>query len=72
MTGYNTDYDGFSYLIDVSGISAENKKCLVLGSGGASLTVIAVLKDKKRAKLSIFHAREKTITKISTDILTRT
>lgn len=25
LTGYNTDYDGFSYLIDVSGISAENK-----------------------------------------------
>ena len=51
LTGYNTDYDGFSYLIDVSGISAENKKCLVLGSGGASLTVIAVLKDKKAREI---------------------
>ena len=51
LTGYNTDYDGFSYLIDISGISAENKKCLVLGSGGASLTVIAVLKDKKAREI---------------------
>ena len=45
LKGYNTDYDGFIYLLEKTGISPEGKKCLVLGSGGASLTVQAVLRD---------------------------
>lgn len=45
LYGYNTDYDGFLYLIKLSNIEAAGKKFLVLGSGGASLTIIAVLKD---------------------------
>lgn len=45
LTGYNTDYDGFLYLIKLSGIEVCNKKCLVLGTGGASLTVNTVLRD---------------------------
>lgn len=45
LYGDNTDYDGFSYMLQKSGISVQNKKVLVLGSGGASLTVIAVLND---------------------------
>lgn len=45
LTGYNTDYDGFLYLIKLSGVEVRNKKCLVLGTGGASLTVNAVLRD---------------------------
>lgn len=45
LYGDNTDYDGFSYMLQKSGISVRNKKVLVLGSGGASLTVIAVLND---------------------------
>ncbi|MBR3767331.1 MAG: AAA family ATPase [Clostridia bacterium] len=45
LYGYNTDYYGFSYMLNVSGIEVKDKKVLVLGSGGASLTVIAVLKD---------------------------
>ncbi len=46
LYGYNTDYFGFQYMLEKSGITVENKKCLVLGNGGASLTVQAVLKDK--------------------------
>jgi len=45
LKGYNTDYFGFSYLLKSSGICVKGMKCLVLGSGGASLTVQAVLKD---------------------------
>ncbi len=45
LYGYNTDYYGFSYMVNVSGIKIKDKKVLVLGSGGASLTVIAVLTD---------------------------
>lgn len=45
LYGYNTDYYGFSYMAEKSGIEIENKKVLILGSGGASLTVKAVLSD---------------------------
>ena len=46
LHGYNTDYFGFEYMLEKSGISIKDKKVLVLGSGGASATVEAVLKDK--------------------------
>ncbi len=45
LYGYNTDYYGFSYMVQKSGIEIENKKVLILGSGGASLTVSTVLSD---------------------------
>lgn len=45
LYGDNTDYFGFLYMIKKSGISVGNKKALVLGTGGASLTAVAVLKD---------------------------
>lgn len=45
LYGYNTDYYGFSYMVNVSGIEIKGKKVLVLGTGGASLTVISVLTD---------------------------
>ena len=39
LYGDNTDYTGFLYLLDRSGLTVQGKKCLVLGSGGASLAV---------------------------------
>ena len=45
LLGHNTDYFGFSYMIDKSGLSVTGKKILVLGSGGASVTAVAVLRD---------------------------
>lgn len=45
LYGDNTDYFGFLYMIKKSGIEIKDKKSLVLGSGGASLTAIAVLND---------------------------
>ncbi len=46
LKGYNTDYYGFGYMIDSAGIAVEGKKVLVLGSGGASLTVQTLLADR--------------------------
>ena len=45
LRGDNTDYYGFSYMLTESGIDVAGKKCLVLGSGGASVTTQAVLAD---------------------------
>lgn len=41
--GYNTDYYGFTYMTKKSGINPKGKKAIVLGSGGASLTVVQAL-----------------------------
>ena len=43
LYGHNTDYDGFLSLVRHSGVDVAGKKALVLGSGGASVTVCAVL-----------------------------
>lgn len=43
LYGDNTDFYGFESLTRVSGIDPKGRKCLVLGSGGASVTVRAVL-----------------------------
>ena len=43
--GDNTDYAGFLAMADRCGISLSGKKTLVFGSGGASLAVIAALRD---------------------------
>lgn len=44
LIGYNTDIDGFLYMLRRAGISLRGKKVLVLGSGGASLTAQAAAK----------------------------
>ena len=44
LYGDNTDAYGFESLVKKSGIDVRGKKALVLGSGGASVTVVAVLK----------------------------
>lgn len=45
LIGHNTDYFGFLYMVRRSGIDVAQKKVLVLGSGGASVTVVAVLQE---------------------------
>ena len=45
LYGDNTDYYGFLYTVKRSGIKNENKKVLVLGTGGASLAIKAVISD---------------------------
>lgn len=41
LYGYNTDIDGFLYMLKRADISLEGKKTVILGSGGASLTAQA-------------------------------
>lgn len=45
LIGHNTDYFGFTSMVRRSGLQVSGKKVLVLGSGGAANTVIAVLKE---------------------------
>jgi len=44
LVGHNTDSFGFETMLHASGLSVAGKKALVLGSGGASNTAVAVLK----------------------------
>ena len=44
LYGYNTDIDGFCYMLRRARISLKGNKVLVLGSGGASLTARAAAK----------------------------
>lgn len=45
MIGHNTDYSGFAAMVRKSGLQLAGKKALVLGSGGASNTAVAVLQE---------------------------
>lgn len=45
LAGHNSDYYGFSAMVRRSGVNVKDRKVLVLGSGGASVTVVAVLED---------------------------
>ena len=50
LSGFNTDYFGFKYQLEHNDIDVEDRKCVVLGDGGVSVTVQAVLRD--------LHAKE--------------
>lgn len=43
LYGDNTDYEGFRWMLARAGLDPAGRKCLVLGSGGAAVTVRAVL-----------------------------
>ncbi len=45
LIGHNTDYFGFLTMVHASGLDVAGKKVLVLGSGGASNTAVAVLQE---------------------------
>lgn len=45
LLGHNTDYFGFSSMVQKTGLSLSEKKVLVLGSGGASNTAVQVLRE---------------------------
>ncbi|MBR4881135.1 MAG: AAA family ATPase, partial [Clostridia bacterium] len=46
LIGDNTDYYGFSYMAKSVGISFKDKKVVILGGGGTSLTAQAVTRDE--------------------------
>lgn len=45
LIGHNTDYLGFRTMVEASGLQVAGKKVLVLGSGGASNTCVAVMQE---------------------------
>ncbi len=53
VRGYNTDYDGFLYMLKRAGITVARKKVLVLGSGGASATVCCALEDQHAKSVTV-------------------
>lgn len=58
LYGDNTDYDGFAFLLSRNGGIAPGAEALVLGSGGASQTVQAVLRDCKAKVIVISRSGE--------------
>ena len=65
LWGDNTDYYGFAYMLDRGKIHVTGKKCLVLGSGGASLTAVAVITDRGGSPLVISRSGENNYENIS-------
>ncbi len=53
LYGDNTDAFGFRCMLKKSGVSAAGKKALVLGSGGASLMAVAVLRAEGAASVTV-------------------
>lgn len=45
LIGHNTDYFGFQSMVMKSGLQLCGKQALILGSGGASATVVTVLEE---------------------------
>ena len=58
LFGHNTDYFGFSSLVQRSGLQVAGKKVLVLGSGGASNTAAKVLEDLRAEVVIISRSGE--------------
>lgn len=57
LYGYNTDYFGFVYMLRRAGITLKDKKVVVLGSGGTSLTARAVCKGEGARETVIVSRR---------------
>lgn len=58
LVGHNTDYFGFQSMLLRSGLTVSDKKVLVLGSGGASVTVVAVLQAQGANTIVISRSGE--------------
>ncbi len=58
LKGYNTDFYGFRYMLQNNNIEVAGKKALVLGKGGASKAVIAVLEELGAAEILTVYYKE--------------
>lgn len=57
LYGDNTDYFGFSYMAHHAGISFEDKKVVIFGTGGTSLTARTVAEDEGAKEIVIVGRR---------------
>lgn len=53
LIGHNTDFSGFLYMVEHHKVTIEGKKILVIGNGGASKAVIAVLNHLQAKEIII-------------------
>ena len=60
LYGYNTDYFGFSYMINAAKVDVQGKKAVLFGNGGAAATIRKVLADKKVGELVIIDKDDNT------------
>ena len=60
LYGYNTDYFGFSYMLDSANIDVCGKKAILFGNGGAAATVQAVLTDRGVGDIVIIDKKDNT------------
>ena len=51
LYGYNTDFAGLTALINRQGISLQDKKVMILGSGGTSKTALAVAQSMRAGEV---------------------
>lgn len=63
LSGYNTDYYGFKYMLEERNIDVSDKIVTVLGTGGASKAVIAYLLDKGASKIFLVSRNPKQLYK---------
>ncbi|MEG1732606.1 MAG: shikimate kinase [Longicatena sp.] len=59
LKGFNTDFTGFLYTLQKHNICVAQKKVLVLGNGGASAAIQAVLKAEQANQIIIVNRTQK-------------
>ncbi|NCC16608.1 MAG: shikimate dehydrogenase [Clostridia bacterium] len=58
LYGYNTDYDGFRYMLVKHKINPKGKKVLLLGKGGAAKACISVVRDMGAKEVLTVYYKE--------------
>lgn len=53
LIGHNTDYYGFNYMLEHHNIEIKGKKVLVMGNGGASKAIQAVINDHQAKEMLV-------------------
>jgi len=53
LYGYNTDYDGLSFMLEYNDIQLENKVVLILGNGSTSRTIQTLCLDNKSKEIIV-------------------
>ena len=53
LKGYNTDLYGFQMMLSCNNIDVTSSRCLVLGAGGSSKTIIKALSDGKAGSITV-------------------
>ena len=59
LKGYNTDYYGFDYMLKKHHVNLTNKKVIVLGNGGASAAIQAVVQNYPIASMIVVNRTTK-------------